>query len=52
MRLSINLDNGGYRRLIDRVASWVSRFDDRASYNEKKKKRPKLPDYEVAAARK
>ncbi len=51
MRLSINLDNGGYRRLIDRVASWVSRFDDRASYNEKKKKRPKLPDYEVAAAR-
>jgi hypothetical protein len=51
MRLSINLDNDGYRRLIDRVSSWVSRFDDRASYNEKKKKRPKLPDYEVAVAR-
>jgi hypothetical protein len=51
LRLSINLDNNGYKRIIDRVASWVSRFDNRVDYIEKKKKRPTLPDYDVAVAR-
>ena len=51
VRLSINLDNIGYRRIIDKVASWAGRFDDRNDYNEKKKKRPTLPDYDVAIAR-
>ncbi len=50
-RVGINLENEGYRNIIDKVISWVNRFPSRNDYNEKKKKRPKLPDYDVVVSR-
>lgn len=50
-RLGVALQNSGFRNIIDRTISWVNRFPTRDSYNEKKKKNPKLPDYDVAVSR-
>ncbi len=51
MRVGVNLQNDGYRNIIDRIIAWVNRFPARDDYNEKKKKRPTMPDYDVATAR-
>jgi len=51
VRLGVNMDNQGFRHVIDRVISWVNRFPTRDDYNEKKKKRTTMPDYDVAVSR-
>lgn len=51
MRIGINMENDGYKNIIDRVISWINRFPARNDYNEKKKKRPTMPDYDVAVSR-
>ena len=50
-RLGIHLDNTGFKVVIDKSLSWLNRFLSRTEYNERKKKRPNLPDYDVAVAR-
>jgi hypothetical protein len=51
MRVGVSLDMSGYKSVIDRVISWANRFPNREDYSEKKKKRPTMPDYDVAVAR-
>ena len=51
IRVGIIMDNQGFRHVIDKVISWVNRFPIRDDYNEKKKKRPTMPDYDVAVSR-
>lgn len=50
-RIGVNLDKAGYKTIINRTISWVNRFPSRTDYNEKKKKRPTMPDYDVAVSR-
>lgn len=50
-RVGVNMQNDGYRNIIDRTISWINRFPARDDYNEKKKKRPTMPDYDVAVSR-
>jgi hypothetical protein len=50
-RLGVNMDQSGYRSIIDRTIGWVNRFPNREDYAEKKKKRPTMPDFDVASAR-
>jgi len=51
VRVGVIMDNQGFRHVIDRVISWVNRFPTRDDYNEKKKKRTTMPDYDVAVSR-
>jgi len=51
VRVGVVMDNQGFRHVIDRVISWVNRFPTRDDYNEKKKKRATMPDYDVAVSR-
>ncbi|NBY41447.1 MAG: hypothetical protein EBQ66_11340 [Flavobacteriia bacterium] len=51
VRVGVIMDNKGFRHVIDRVISWVNRFPTRDDYNEKKKKRTTMPDYDVAVSR-
>jgi hypothetical protein len=50
-RLGVNMDNSGYRNVIDRTISWINRFPNREDYNQTQKKRPSMPDYDVAVSR-
>jgi len=50
-RLGISLDQTGLKTTIDRTIGWVNKFPSRDDYAEKKKKRPTLPDYDIAVAR-
>ena len=49
--VGVTLDVNGFNRVIDRTTNWVNRFLKRNDYNEKKKKQPTLPDYDIAIAR-
>ena len=50
-RVGVSLDKSGYRNVIDKTIAWVNKFPKRDDYVEQKKKRPTLPDYEVAMSR-
>ena len=50
-RVGVSLDMSGYRNIIDKTIAWVNKFPKRDDYVEQKKKRPTLPDYEVATSR-
>jgi hypothetical protein len=50
-RLGINLDNTGFRNIIDRTIARVGRFPTIDGYAEFLKKNPKQPEYDVAKGR-
>ena len=50
-RIGINMDNRGYRDVIDRIIGYLNRFPTRDVYAEEKKIKPKMPDYDIAVAR-
>jgi hypothetical protein len=51
IRVGVNINKSGFRNIINRVISWINRFPNREDYGEKKKKRPTMPDYDVAMSR-
>lgn len=50
-RVGVNMDNAGYKRVIDQTVAQVSKFPTRTEYAESKKARPTMPEYEVASSR-
>jgi hypothetical protein len=50
-RVGVNMDNHGYKNVIDRTVGFTNRFPARDVYIEQKKKRPTMPDFDVAIAR-
>ena len=50
-RIGVNMDNQGYKNVIDRTIGFINRFPARDIYTEQKKKRPAMPDFDVAVAR-
>jgi hypothetical protein len=48
-RVGINLDNAGYRRIIDHTLAFMGTFPTRSSYESSKKSGS--PDYDVASSR-
>ena len=50
-RIGVNMDNHGYKNVIDRTIGFTNRFPARDVYIEQKKKRPTMPDFDVAIAR-
>ena len=49
-RVGITLDNDGMKKVIDRSIIWANKYP-RNEYNEKKKKTPTMPDYDIAISR-
>ena len=50
-RIGVNMDNTGYKNIIDSTSKWISKFPSSAVYAKKKEANPKLPDYDVNVAR-
>jgi hypothetical protein len=50
-RVGVTLDNAGYKSIINKTISWVSQFPARDKYEENRKKRPGMPDYDTATSR-
>jgi hypothetical protein len=51
MRVGVALDNTGYKNIINKVNSWVNRFPNKIDYEESRKKRPGMPEYDIALNR-
>ncbi len=50
MRVGIALMDDGYRRIIDKVVTWINNLTDKVKYTELKKKNPALMDYDMFLA--
>ena len=51
IRIGVNMDNQGYKNVIDRTIGFINRFPPLDEYNKLKEKKPTMPDYDVAVAR-
>ena len=49
--VGISLTNNSYKNIISRILSLLNRYPKRDIYNERKKKTPTMPDYDVALAK-
>ena len=50
-RIGINMDDAGYRRIIDHTIAHVSKFPTRGEYVKSREANPRLPTYEEASSR-